>query len=86
MSTGYLDLSDAPDDAIERLMWLSGMAQAVKEELDLAFGAAYFEARLQRRIATARALQIHSNKRILAYTRAENERRGRIIRWGDNNG
>lgn len=79
----YLDLSDGPADALERIIWLGGMAEAVQREIDEAFGAAYFEARLTRRLEAAKALRVHSNKKVMAYTRAENERRGRIVRWGD---
>lgn len=78
-----LDLSDAPEQPIERLMWLSGAMEAVKEELDTEFRRAYYEARLQKQLEPALALGLHSRKRILAYTRAENESRGRTVRWQD---
>jgi hypothetical protein len=84
--SAYLDLSDAPHDAVERVMWLSGMAEAMNEELNLAFAEAYYTARLQHRLDAVRALGIHSNKKIMAFTRAENERRGRMLKWGDNQG
>lgn len=78
-----LRLDDAPKDSIKRLMYLSGVMAQVREELDLALAEAYYEARLQRRLDTALSLGYHSRKRVLAYTRAENERRGRTMRWQD---
>jgi hypothetical protein len=80
----YLDLSNAPSDPIERLLWLSGMEEAMKRELQDALQVAYFEARLENRLDPALAVGLHSRKRALAYTRAENEKRGRVIsRWPD---
>lgn len=78
-----LDLSAAPEDPIERLLWLSGVMDQVKSELDPAWREAYFEARLSGRIETALDLGLHSRKRIMAWTRAGNEGKGRLIRWGD---
>jgi hypothetical protein len=78
-----LNLSDAPDDPIERVMYLSGVMEQVRKELDAAFAEAYFEARLQHRLESAIAAGPYAKKRVLAYTRRENQRRGRIIRWGD---
>lgn len=81
--SSILNLSEAPADPIERIMWLSGVAEAVTRELDAEFAEAYFNARLQRRLASAIEVGPHSRKRVLAYTRAENDRRARIVRWGD---
>lgn len=78
-----LNLDDAPDEPIERLAWLSGVMEEVKSELDAEFAAAYYEARLRQVFGHALALGLHSKKRALAYTRHENERRGRTIRWND---
>ena len=78
-----LNLADAPEDPIKRIMWLSGVHEQAEKELALAFAAAYFEARLQRRLDSAVDAGVHSRKRILAFTRAENEKRGRPVRWGD---
>jgi hypothetical protein len=78
-----LNLQEAPESPIERLMWLSGVMEEVKEELDAEFRRAYYEARLQKQLEPALALGLHSRKRILAYTRAENEKRGRTVRWQD---
>lgn len=78
-----LDLSDAPKDPVERLMWLGGVHQQVVRELDAAFGDAYFNARLQGRFDTAVEAGPYARKRALAYTRHENERRGRTVKWGD---
>lgn len=78
-----LNLDDAPADPIERIMWLSGVAEAVRRELDAEYAEAYFNARLQRRLQAAIDVGTHSRRQVLAYTRAENERRARIVRWGD---
>lgn len=78
-----LNLADAPRDPLERVMWLSGVNEAVRHELVEAFGGAYFEARLHGQLEAAITAGPHGRKRVLAFTRAENERRGRTVRWGD---
>jgi hypothetical protein len=83
MSTSLLNLDDAPRDPIERLLYLSGVREQVGKELDEAFGSAYFEARLQDRLEAAIAAGPYARKRVLAYSRAENQRRGRTVRWND---
>jgi hypothetical protein len=81
-----LNLDGAPTDAIKRLMWLSGVREQVAQELDTEWRRAYFTARLEQRLDVAESLRYHSHKRIMAWTRAENEARGRGIRWGDRRG
>lgn len=83
MTRRILDLSEAPDDPIERLMWLSGVAEQVKAELDAEWQQAYFWARFSGRMDAALALGLHSKKRAMQYTRTENEARARMIRWND---
>jgi len=78
-----LNLADAPTDPIERLMWLSGVKEQAAKELDDAFAIAYFEARLQRRLDSAIAAGPYARKRVLRYTRQENQKRGRTVRWQD---
>ena len=78
-----LNLDEAPKDPVERVMWLSGVNEQVRKELDDAFAEAYFEARLQRRLDAVIAAGPHARKRVLAFTRHENQRRGRTVRWGD---
>jgi hypothetical protein len=78
-----MDFSDAPHDPIERLVWLSGVQEVVDRELTYAYQKAYFEARQTGRLDAALHLGLHSHKRIMGFTRAENERRGRQWRWGD---
>jgi hypothetical protein len=39
--------------------------------------------RLHGQLEEVLALGLHSRKRVLAWTRQENERRGRVVRWGD---
>jgi hypothetical protein len=81
-----IDFSGAPSDPVERLVWLSGAREVLDAELSNAWQVAYFEARMSGRIDQALALKLHARKRVLAFTRAENERRGRVIRaWGDGN-
>ena len=79
----YVDLSEAPHDPIERLVWLSGVKEVLDREIQYAWQKAYFEARQTGRLDAALQLAYHSHKRIMAFTRAENERRGRQWRWGD---
>lgn len=83
MTGKILNLRGAPTDPIERLVWLGGVNDAVKKELDDQFQEAYFWARFSGRLDAALALGLHSRKRVMAYTRAENESRARMIRWGD---
>lgn len=78
-----LDLSPMPDDPIERLLWLSGVKEAVAAQMDSVWQDAYFDARLSGRLDTALDLGLHSRKRVMAWTRAGNEARGRMVRWGD---
>ena len=78
-----LNLDDAPRDPIERIMWLSGVMAQAKQELDAELGAAYFEARLQRRLDDAVSAGPYARKTVLALTRRENEKRGRTVRWAD---
>jgi hypothetical protein len=80
-----IDFSDAPHDPIERLLWLSGAKEAFDAQVTSLWQKTYFEARLSGRFDSALGLQLHSRKRALAWTRAENERRGRPMRWGDGN-
>lgn len=77
------DFTDAPDEPIARLMWLSGVREQVQRELDHEYQVAYFNARLQQRFIPALDLHLHSRKKALAFTRAENEARGRPLKWGD---
>jgi hypothetical protein len=81
-----IDLSDAPQDAIELLVWLSGARNAFDAQIEPMWQRAYFDARFTGRLDEAENLRLHSHKKIMEYTRAENERRGRMIRWGDRRG
>lgn len=81
-----IDFSEAPHDPIERLVWLGGVMKQAKDELDAEYQAAYYKARQTGRLDAALNLKIHSHKRVMAYTRAENERTGRQWRWGDRRG
>lgn len=83
-SVQILNLSDMPRDPIKRLLWLSGVAEQSKSELDAAYQAAYFEARQTGRMNTALSLHLHSRKQAFAFTRHENERLGRQWHWNGN--
>ena len=78
-----LDLRGAPDDPLERLIWLGGVDEAVKAEMDEQWAQAYFWCRFTGRLNEALALGLHSRKRVMAYTRRANEHAGRMVRWGD---
>lgn len=78
-----LNLTDAPDDPIARLMWLTGVKEQVANELDREFEDAYFNARLQGRLEGAIKAGPYARKRVLHYTRRANQKRGRTVRWGD---
>lgn len=78
-----LDVSAAPSDPIERLVWLSGVKDQVAKEMDEQWSDAYFWARFTGRLDAALSLGLHGRKRIMAYTRAANEHRGRTVRWND---
>lgn len=78
-----LNLDDAPRDHLERLLWLSGVERRVRTELEAEYQRVYFETRVEGRLPAALALKLHSSKKALAWTRAENEARGRLVRWGD---
>ena len=81
--TMMLNMDDAPSDPIERLMWLTGAKAQVAKELEQEFREAYFNARIQGRLDAAVSAGPYARKRVLAFTRAENEKRGRTVRWGD---
>lgn len=78
-----IDFSEAPKDPIERLLWLSGARDSFDDQITPMWQRAYFEARQTGRLDAALGLGLHSHKRVMAYTRAENERTGRQWRWGD---
>jgi hypothetical protein len=78
-----VDFSEAPYDPIERLAWLSGAKAAFDTQVNALWQETYFEARLTGRLQAAMDLKLHSRKRIMAFTRAGNEVRGRAMRWGD---
>lgn len=78
-----IDFSDAPKDPVERLIWLSGARDAFDAQIEPLWQRAYFEARQTGRLDAALHLGHHSRKRVMAYTRAENERTGRQWKWGD---
>ena len=79
----HIDLEDMPKDPIERLVWLSGAQEAFDELISPLWQRAYYEARMTGRLDTAIQMHHHPKKKVVAYTRAENEANGRAIRWGD---
>lgn len=81
--TEYADLMDTvlklnpPNDPIDRVNWL----QILYRDCDSVLAESLFDARMQGRLEEARLAAGLSRKRALALTRAENERRGRQVRW-----
>jgi hypothetical protein len=86
MTNNLLDLSEAPDEPLRRLVWLSGVKYKVQQELEAEYQRVYFNLRLEGRIDDAVDFAEHSYKRIMRFTRNENEARGRQVRWGDRRG
>lgn len=78
-----LNLDDAPKDPAERLLWLSGVHEAVTSELDQAWAETYASLRQDGRFEWALRQGFHSRYRALKFTRQFNESRGRMIRWND---
>jgi hypothetical protein len=78
-----IDFSDAPRDPVKRLVWLSGAKSAFDSQVQAEWQRAYYDARLSGRFDAALKLGLHSKKRAVSFTRAENEARGRAMRWGD---
>jgi hypothetical protein len=72
-------LPEGPSDPLQRIAWLRELELLIDQEYD----SSYFQARMQQQIQHAIGLGIHSRKSIMHRTRRENERRGRVIRWGD---
>lgn len=54
-----------------------------QNEVDLGWQALYFEARCAGCFDAAVAAGPHSRTQALRMTRAENEKRGRSVRWGE---
>lgn len=78
-----LDFTDAPEDALRRIFWLGELAKLVDAEIDEQLQQAYFQARIEGRALAAIELAPHNKRDFIAMTRRENERRGRLVRWGD---
>lgn len=78
-----INTDDMPKDPIERLVWLSGAQEAFDEVINPLWQRAYYEARLTGRLDAAIELRNHPKKKILTFTRRENEANGRSVRWGD---
>lgn len=78
-----LDLSHAPKDPVERVIWLDGVMEVVRAELDEAYAEAFFQARLERRLEAAVAAGRTPMKTALRLTRRLNNRQQRMIRWND---
>jgi len=82
-SPQILNLSKAPKDPVKRIVWLAGVQARVREELDRELSAAYFDVRMRGQLDEVLSLGYHSKKQALAWSRKENDRRGRVVRWGD---
>lgn len=79
-----LDLHDAPEDPLERLVWLTGVEKRVAAELEAERQRVTFEIRLAGGLENLIGLGLYSRTRILKWARAENRRRGMSVRWNDN--
>lgn len=78
-----LNLGDMPDDPAQKLLWLSGVKQAVQTELDEEFASVYAQLRREGRLAWAIGVGLHGKKRILALTRQWNRSQASMYRWND---
>lgn len=78
-----LNLAEAPSETLQRAAWLSGVHEAVQRELEQEYASVYFDARLGGFLQQAVNLGPHSMRQALALTRAENNRRNRMVRWAD---
>lgn len=76
-------LAEQPQDALERIVWLDELQTMVDAEIRAELQKAYFDARLQGRMAVALEVAPHGRKTFLAMTRRENRLRGQMVRWGD---
>lgn len=76
-----LNLSEAPKDPVERLVWMTGVKQQVQDEIDTECEALYSRLRMEHRFDVVVAVGLHSKGRALALTRKAN--RARQIRWDD---
>lgn len=81
--TEILNLDEAPAEPAARLVWLSGVKQAVEAELDSAYADVYAQLRREGRIEWAIKFGSHGRKRILALTRRWNREQGQMVRWND---
>jgi hypothetical protein len=78
-----VDLSDLPDDPLERLAHLGEVEEQIRVEIHRAYANAYFDARLTGQIDDAISVRRHGRRRILSMTRWLNRERGSSVRWGD---
>lgn len=81
--TKILNLDAMPSDPAEALLWLTGVKQAVEQELDEAYAGTYARLRREGRMDWAISVGVHGKSRILALTRKWNREQGRMVRWGD---
>lgn len=77
----FVSLGDLPKDPIARIEALADVERALLDAVEQEYQRAYFDARLAGRMDEAFALKVHPKKMALAFTRAENEARGRSVRW-----
>jgi len=76
-----LNMSEAPKDPIQRLVWMTGVKQQVQDEIDSECETLYSRLRMEGRFDAVLAARLHSKGRALALTRRAN--RARQIRWDD---
>lgn len=76
-----LDMSEAPKDPVQRLIWMTGVKQQVQDEIDMECESIYTRLRMEGRFDVVLAVGLHAKGRALALTRRAN--RARQIRWDD---
>lgn len=78
-----LNLTGAPRDPAERLLWLNEAKVRMDAELLDQYADCYAQLRLQGRLEWAIARKIHGRKKIIELTRRWNNAQARMIRWND---
>lgn len=78
-----LDLTDKPEDPIKAILWLTGVLEKAKSELDEAYAEEYAKTRMDNTFEHALKVGPYSRRRALALTRRWNNERGRMIHWND---
>lgn len=79
VDTSFLD--QGPEDYVERVRWLSKIRAQILSAIEAEFQVTYFDARRNGQLEDVIAVAPHTVNQVYAFTRAENEARGRGVRW-----